>query len=918
MEKKTLLSKANLLFKNGNYSEALVIYSQLRKEQKWAKSLDLNIKLCYDKINESLPNDSKSETTDSEKLDYSRKNVAIFTIVAKNYLHYAQTLLKSVKLHNPDYKLYIFLADEFINTEESIFKSIDFQILEAKTIGIPNFRDMVLRYDVMEFSTAIKPFAMRWLFEKYHFDQVVYLDPDICVYRSLSELEEIHSKGYNAILTPHLTIPYKDRLQPDDHAILKSGVFNLGFASFSNCSNSLDFINWWAEKLRDKAKSDLANNLFTDQRWCDFAPCLIDNLFVLKNPSYNLAYWNLHERALSKIGGNYYVDREPLKFFHFSGINAKNPTLVSKHQNRYNWDNIEPLHELFESYRLELINNGYDLYSKMACVYDSLKTLSVSKLIHDFYSNKIPESRVIQAEDLDRYVLDLCISLATNSDLKNGIYLTSLMSYIFEIRKDLKDFFSLSSGNGVSEFINWAVESIPREYKFNQSSFFESRSINTITKFYSSDSNNKLSELLLAIYEQRDDLKKSIDINTEQGLASLNSWAKNSIINEYKAHDDFFITNELGVNSINGSLGVNVIGYLYGESGLGERCRVSCDALKEAKIDLVGINYEIGYSSSKNANFNHKISKEENPNIVNIFHINADQLLNVYLHLGPRFFVGKYNIAFFAWELEVCPQRWEHAIKVIDEIWVPSQFVANAFGKLTSKPIFVMPEPIRRADKAKPNRAKFDLPKSGYIFLSVFDVKSYIDRKNPMAAILAFKKAFKDNDNVFMVIKTLGLSENNEARNQLIKEIGGDERFIIFDKTLSGEDYYEFLNSIDSLVSLHRAEGFGRCPAEAMMLGKPVVITNYSGVTEYATSENSCLVDYKLIPVLSEQYPFAEGNFWADPDIEHAAYLMNKLYSDLDYRSMIATNAEDYVFANLSPKSIGLKYKERLTKLGAI
>src|ERR1700722_977013 len=152
----------------------------------------------------------------------SKRKIGIFTIASKNYLAYVRVLLKSVAAVHPDYALYLCLADKLggvFDPSREIF-----QVVQSDTIGIPRFEDMALRYDIMEFNTAVKPFMFRWLLDRTDLDSIIYLDPDIRVYSCFDRLESVLASDVSVVLTPHTTRPTEDGKYPNDYNMLQAGV----------------------------------------------------------------------------------------------------------------------------------------------------------------------------------------------------------------------------------------------------------------------------------------------------------------------------------------------------------------------------------------------------------------------------------------------------------------------------------------------------------------------------------------------------------------------------------------------------------------------------------------------------------------------------------------------------------------------
>jgi hypothetical protein len=281
---------------------------------------------------------------------------AIFTIVSRNYISYAATLMQTVAANHPEAARYVFLADQ-----EYDFSGLNLPatVVTGDAIGISGFSEMAFRYTVIELNTAIKPFCVQWLFRQAGHRRVIYLDPDIFVLRPLSAVTDLLDGGVPLVLTPHITRPLQDGRQPDDHTIMKSGIYNLGFAAFARTPATAAFLDWWGDRLVRHCRVDVPGNLFTDQRWMDLAPAFVANTAVLHHPGYNLAYWNLAHRPVSRgRDGLWKAAGEPLHFVHFSGVNPLKPDEFSKHQDRFSLATIKGLRSLFETYVERLLANG--------------------------------------------------------------------------------------------------------------------------------------------------------------------------------------------------------------------------------------------------------------------------------------------------------------------------------------------------------------------------------------------------------------------------------------------------------------------------------------------------------------------------------------------------------------------------------
>lgn len=387
---------------------------------------------------------------------------AVFTIVSNNYLAYARTLTESLRKSNPSFERFICLADA---PQDGVAAQGDTHIVEASTIGVPHFSDMAFRYDVMEFNTAIKPFMFRWLLEQQGFDRAIYLDPDICVYRPLAEMEALLDAGASGVLTPHIMRPLEDGRRPDDHDILQSGVYNLGCAAMTRQQEALDFIAWWGRRLQFQCYSDVASNLFTDQRWCDFAPSFMERLALLRHPGYNVAYWNFaHRKIEAQPDGTVTVNGEPLVFFHFSGLRYEEPKLVSKHQQRLNWGDLGDAEQLFSDYRRALAGNGWGECQKWPYAYDEVDGIRLSGPIRGLYRKRYPRHTPAETQLDSDFIFRMCNQRVDLPAARGRVVVTELMKHVHATRPDLQAAFNLRRREGVLAFARWFEATPCREY----------------------------------------------------------------------------------------------------------------------------------------------------------------------------------------------------------------------------------------------------------------------------------------------------------------------------------------------------------------------------------------------------------------------------------------------------------------------
>ncbi|WP_109359725.1 glycosyltransferase family protein [Brumimicrobium oceani] len=267
--------------------------------------------------------------------------------------------------HNKDAEFYIILADkkpEFIKDES---------IVEVENIGIiaEVFSTLLKEYNIIEFNTAIKPFAFDFLVKSRKPNNIVYLDPDILVYQSFDKLFN-ELEGNNFMLTPHILNPIKNKaIYHLLLATINTGTYNLGFLGLNINETTIGFIEWWKSHLTHYGHNRILEGQFYDQKVMNLVPAFYEKVLITRNSGRNIAEWNFHERSLSKKDEKYYVNSDLLEFFHFSGVK------ITSYEDNLGLnklirlaDSVE-LKVLIENYISENKLNHYEKLRTIPCAY---------------------------------------------------------------------------------------------------------------------------------------------------------------------------------------------------------------------------------------------------------------------------------------------------------------------------------------------------------------------------------------------------------------------------------------------------------------------------------------------------------------------------------------------------------------------
>jgi glycosyltransferase involved in cell wall biosynthesis len=361
-----------------------------------------------------------------------------------------------------------------------------------------------------------------------------------------------------------------------------------------------------------------------------------------------------------------------------------------------------------------------------------------------------------------------------------------------------------------------------------------------------------------------------------------------------------------------GAPGVNVFGYARSEHGIGQSLRSFVSALDAAGIASSIIDFNEGnLSRTEDRSLESRLVSEATHSI-NVFHINADQMPVAELHLPAHVF-ERFNIGFWHWELPEMRDEHLAGFRRLNEVWAPSAFVQDAVSKKSPVPVVRMPHAIRFSTSPDANRRRFDLPDGRFLFLMMYDFSSLQERKNPAAALEAFDRAFgRGSTRATLVVKTQNANHHPRDLDELRERLAGRRDVVWINETLTRQHVYDLYAVCDAFLSLHRSEGWGMGPIEAMYLGKPVVATNWSGNADFMRPDNSLPVNYRLVKIERDVGPYLTGQTWADPDVEHAAWLMRRVIEDDELRTRISREAMRTVHEDYSPEVIGRRIRARL------
>lgn len=290
-----------------------------------------------------------------------------FTICANNYLAYALILCQSFKAHHPNTPFWVLLVDKKKSQIDYNQLCVD-QILWVDDLDL-DIESLAEKFNIAELCTVVKPEAIRKLFHQ-GFTQVIYLDPDIQVFSKFKEVFEELPK-HDMIVTPHICSPIPKGIVPSDHTLMRTGVYNLGFVAFNKTKGTVEFLEWWSNRVQRFGFHDVKNGYFFDQIWIMWAPAFLETVNILRHLGYNAANWNLHERHFSLNSGNKYkINFEyDLRFFHFSHFRPDKFPQLASYNRSFNAENRPDVNDLFSDYIRLLEANNHSQFKKIPIAY---------------------------------------------------------------------------------------------------------------------------------------------------------------------------------------------------------------------------------------------------------------------------------------------------------------------------------------------------------------------------------------------------------------------------------------------------------------------------------------------------------------------------------------------------------------------
>ncbi|WP_258022508.1 glycosyltransferase [Yersinia enterocolitica] len=714
-----------------------------------------------------------------------QKKQAIFTVSDANYAVMALTMFDSVSEHYPESDLFLFLVGK--GNVDKIDNNINIIYIHDILDDI-DLNQRISYYLQVELATSFRPQCFEHLFSN-NYDSAIYLDPDLYIFRRMTEVDKLLEDGASGVVTPHALKTVRSNVAvAGDETFLKCGIFNLGFLALNCTSETLRMLSWWKDKLKWQCVADSRVGLFVDQKWLDLLPTYFDGFEILKSPLYNLAPWNSeHYSVISDLHGKFYIDNfdNPIAFIHFSGVRrAVNHFSYLKEARKF---------YLKELKKREFMKLGFINYQ----VVFKPKNINLDKIcifLYKDYVNLTKDTTSNPLEDLGFY--NYLISNDNETNLP--VYIRKLFDVFPDI---LIGYVKSNSGLDFDSIIKWMKNGFNYDGVVNLGTMIEIRNAR--------EKSGGFEYLYPGTSEESQFFVKSFKEQHSYSPAILAMFYK-----EMK-------------NNTDKSSGENKISF-----------------------ELDRIEIKKGHVTVCLPKLDDNDCLPELPFLMN----------------------KKYS-----------------------EIWVPNINIQKKIKvSLGIENVAVIPYPVINPEYEV---KKLNIPNDKFIVLMSHDFSKDFEQQNPMASIAAFKQAFRENNNVFLVCYLLNV-DDSECYESLVSAINTEPKATLIVQDNS-DIYYSYLHYAHCLISLHRNSFSGYKSAEALLLGKNIIVTGNNGDCEYINSSNSFLIRDS-----------SDENVIID-----AVEILKSIYFNEDVLNSKNRDAARFIQKHFSPSTIGFIMNSRIGEL---
>jgi glycosyltransferase involved in cell wall biosynthesis len=823
----------------------------------------------------------------------------IISIASMSTLPRARVLAASLRRHAPHIALTVMLIAREHSVASLASEETSLRIASVAQELNVDVEALLARHSEEDLAVLLAPHALLHRLER-DAEPVAHFPSGAWLLAGLEPIEALLEER-GVVLVPRLAgeLP-DDGLEPSYEQLERAGRVDDTVIAVDASARAKSFLRWWGAHVQLTLGSLDALEVGArpeDRPWLarflELAPARFSTA-VLNDPGSNLGAWNLHEHVLAADradGAGVLVDGSgPLRFLNLPGFDPDHPHRLAPNASRARVSRSPVLRALCERYALELREAGWN---------DSEHRHEIGRRL------------------FGGLVYD---------DALRAIYARALA-----LGEDFGDIFSEP---GTKAFLSWLEQPAPRgaAYGINRYILYRvSRERADVLRTYPDLDGEDAEDFVTWCWEfGRQELSIPDRFMPPRDDAGRSTFAvvapaKTPQIREHG--DDDRRTIAVAQAKPNGSeapqersaeLAVRLTGYMGHTLGLGAAARGYVDALDTVGVPVSTVSVPLHHLALPVA-LEEAYGRHGFDDLVHdgrhgfeIVAVNADELPDFVARLGEDYFEGP-RIGIWGWETNSIPPRWQRAFKLVQEIWVYSQFMAENIGSQAPVPVLALPPPVQRPSEPVPP-LRLDVP-DGFLFLFVFDYLSTVQRKNPVGLIEAFKLAFAPGEGPQLLIKTINAPLRPLSEEELLWAAHGREEIHVVDRSLSRSELNGVMAGCDCYVSLHRAEGFGLTLAEAMAIGKPTIATAYSGNVDFMNDANSYLVDYTIGRVGPECEIYPPEGEWAEPSIEHAAELMRRVHRAGEEASRKGERAQADIAELLSPEATGMRMRRRLEEL---
>lgn len=324
--------------------------------------------------------------------------------------------------------------------------------------------------------------------------------------------------------------------------------------------------------------------------------------------------------------------------------------------------------------------------------------------------------------------------------------------------------------------------------------------------------------------------------------------------------------------------GVNLAGYFEAGSGVGQAVRGTAAALAHAGIPVARVPLDV---DPWLRSYRGKVFQPSgSPFDITLMHVNADETPRALRMVPAATAAATFKIGYWFWELSHFPIQFADRFNYLDELWAPTRFCQKSFEVLSTIPVRYVPPCVLPPTLRQTKRSRFGMQENRFYFSFAFDVFSIPERKNPIAVIDAFILAASRTRRDIGLIINVNQASHNRELVQRLRDRAKNPKIIIHTDPLNRAEIESLLICSDAYVSLHRSEGLGLPPIEALYLSKPIIATNYGGVTDFLDSTTGFPVAFTPVQLGEDFPPYPAGAIWADPDVDDAANAILRVVED--------------------------------------